>query len=156
MAENDKDRPGVIAPPPLIYLGFLALAFGLDSVWPVAVIPDRVQYPAGLALVALGMVIATLAVRRFRGAGTDFRTDKPTTALVADGLFRFSRNPIYIALSLIYAGIGLAWDNLWVLGLLVPVLAVIRYGVISAEERYLEDKFGEEYRRYQASVRRWL
>ena len=156
MAEDNKDRPGVIAPPPLIYLGFLVLAFGLDSIWPVAVIPDRVQYPAGLALVALGMVIATLAVRRFRGAGTDFRTDKPTTALVADGLFRFSRNPIYIALSLIYAGIGLAWDNLWVLGLLVPVLAVIRYGVISAEERYLEDKFGEEYRRYQASVRRWL
>ena len=55
-----------------------------------------------------------------------------------------------------YAGISIAVDSLWMLALLVPTLAVIRAGVIGREERYLERKFGDEYQRYKASVRRWL
>ena len=78
------------------------------------------------------------------------------TALVTEGPFQFSRNPIYLALTLIYCGIGMAADSGWVLGLVVPVLAVMRYGVIAAEERYLEAKFGEAYRHYKGHVRRWL
>ena len=132
------------------------MGLGLDQVWPVALIPDGVQYPAGFALVALGGVILTVAVRRFLRAGTSVETRKPTTALVTGGPFRYSRNPIYVAMGLAYAGIGIAADSPWVLGLLVPALAVMRYGVISPEERYLEGKFGDEYRRYKASVRRWL
>ncbi len=156
MTGDDKDLAGVIAPPPLIYLAFLLLGLGLDYVWPVAVIPEGVQYPAGALLIALGLALFAAAVRQFVKADTSVQTRKPTTAIITDGPFRFSRNPIYLAMSLSYAGIAIAADNLWILGLLVPALAVIRCGVISREERYLERKFAEEYLRYKASVRRWL
>ena len=72
------------------------------------------------------------------------------------GPYSISRNPIYIALSLIHLGIGVLSDSLWVVGLIVPALLTIRYGVIAREERYLDAKFGDDYRRYKASVRRWL
>ena len=153
---TEDDTPGVVAPPPLIYLGFLLLGVALDYAWPIAVIPDGLQYAAGAALMVASGVIAITAIRQFRAAGTSFHPHKPDTALITGGLFRVSRNPLYIGLSLLYAGIGTAADNLWVLALLVPTLAVIRYGVIAREERYLEARFGEDYLRYKASVRRWL
>jgi protein-S-isoprenylcysteine O-methyltransferase Ste14 len=95
-------------------------------------------------------------LRQFERAGTNHGTHKPATALVTGGLNRFSRNPIYISLSLIYAGIALLANSAWALVLLVPLLIVMHYGVIVREERYLEMKFGEDYRRYKAAVRRWL
>ncbi len=153
---NQRDNPGVIAPPPLIYLGFLGGGLLLDYVLPVALVPDGAQYAAGFALIAVGLVMFALAVREFFKAGTSVETRKPTTAIVTGGPFRFSRNPIYVALSLVYAGIGFAVDSAWVLALLVPALIVMRYGVVSREERYLERKFGEAYLRYKASVRRWV
>ncbi|MCH7635332.1 MAG: isoprenylcysteine carboxylmethyltransferase family protein, partial [Proteobacteria bacterium] len=67
-----------------------------------------------------------------------------------------SRNPMYLALSLLYAGIGIAADGPWTLALLVPLLLVMHYGVIIREERYLERKFGDDYRRYKSTTRRWL
>ena len=156
MNESDKDNPGVIAFPPLIYLAFLLTGLALDYLWRVAVLPDRVQYTAGFALMALGGVVVSFTIPQFRKARTTFSTFKPTTALITGGPFRFSRNPAYLSLSLLYAGIGVTADNLWMLGLLVPTLMVMHYGVISREEQYLESKFGEEYLRYKASVRRWL
>ena len=156
MTADNRDCPGVIAPPPIIYLGFLGLGLGLDYVWPAATLPGTGQFAAGLALIFPGVVIIALAIRRLRKAGTNVEPHKPTTALVTTGPFRLSRNPIYLSLSLIHAGIGIAADNPWILGLLVPALAVIRYGVIAREERYLEGKFGAAYLAYKASVRRWL
>jgi len=151
-----QDKPGVIAPPPIIYLGGLALAFGLDALWPIAVLPAVVQYTAGLPLIGLGILIIVLAFRRFRRAGTNIEPHKPTTAMVTDGLYGLSRNPIYVALTGIALGIGIAADNAWVLSMLVPTLAIMRTGVIAREERYLEGKFGAAYRQYKAAVRRWL
>ena len=75
---------------------------------------------------------------------------------MTDGLYSFSRNPIYLALSAIYAGIGFLAGNIWILALLGPTLAVVRIGVISREELYLEGKFGRRYTDYKGSVRRWL
>jgi protein-S-isoprenylcysteine O-methyltransferase Ste14 len=150
------DKPGVIAPPPVIYLAGLAVAFALDALWPVAVLPETLQYAVGLPLIGLGLLIIALAFRRFRRAGTHIEPYKPTTAIVTDGLYGASRNPIYAALTGIALGIGIAADNVWVPPILVPTLLVMRYGVIAREERYLEGKFGDEYRRYKANVRRWL
>jgi len=76
--------------------------------------------------------------------------------MVTDGLYGLSRNPIYVALTGIALGIGIAADNAWVLSMLVPTLAIMRTGVIAREERYLEGKFGAAYRQYKAAVRRWL
>ena len=81
---------------------------------------------------------------------------KPALALVDAGPFRFSRNPLYVGLTLMYAGLALLIPALWPLLLLIPVLAVLSWGVVRREERYLERKFGEGYRSYKARTRRWL
>ncbi len=156
MNESNKDNPRVIVGPPLIYLAFLLTGLALDYLWPVAVLPDSVQYTAGFAVIALSGVIVAFTLPQFSNARTNFSPFKPTTALITGGPFRFSRNPAYLSLSLLYTGIGVTADNLWMLGLLVPTLMVMHYGVISREEQYLESKFGEEYLRHKASVRRWL
>lgn len=153
---DDRDNPGVVAPPPVIYLGFLVLGGALDYLWPVGLGAGAVGVAAGAALFAIGGVIAFTAIREFRRAGTDFKTHRPSTAIVTGGLYRHSRNPIYIALALAYAGIAVAADGLWAMALLAPTLVVVHHGVIAREERYLEGKFGDEYLRYKASVRRWL
>lgn len=157
---HGKDQPGVVAHPPLIYGGFLALGLGLDWTWPWPLTAASFAAAPRLALAALaaalGVLIAIFGIREFRRRGTNFRTDRPSTVIITGGLYRYSRNPLYIALSLIYAGLALALDSAWILALLVAVLAVVRYGVIAREERYLERKFGEEYLGYKRSVRRWL
>jgi protein-S-isoprenylcysteine O-methyltransferase Ste14 len=89
-------------------------------------------------------------------AGTNMRPDKPATALVTGGPFRFSRNPLYLSLTALYVGITLLFDALWPLVTLVPMLAVLHWGVILREERYLEAKFGDAYRAYKTRVRRWI
>jgi protein-S-isoprenylcysteine O-methyltransferase Ste14 len=81
---------------------------------------------------------------------------KPTTALVTEGPFRYSRNPIYVALTLLYVGVALLINALWILLLVVPAVLVLRYGVIAREEAYLTRKFGDAYRQYTTQVRRWL
>lgn len=159
-ASGGEDVAGVVAPPPLIYLGFLAAGLGVGYLWPLAIAGDGMPTAArtglGAALAALGIVIGIAGFRQFRKAGTDVRPDRPTTALVTQGIYRYSRNPLYISQTLVYAGIALAADSLWALAFLVPTLAVVRYGVIAREEAYLERKFGDEYRRFTAEVRRWL
>ncbi len=151
-----KDSPGVVAPPPIIYLCGLALAFALDWIWPIALLPATVQYVVGIPLIVLGFSVIALAFLRFRRAGTNIEPYKPTTAIVTDGLYGISRNPIYAAMAVIALGIAITADNAWVVLMLVPTLAVMRTGVIAREERYLESKFGGDYRRYKASVRRWI
>lgn len=151
------DHPHVIASPPLIFLGFLVLGLGLEWLWPTAlglVIGFRVALAAGILAIAGGLAVT--GIRAFRRAGTNVPPHKPATAIVTDGPFRYSRNPLYLGLALILAAAGVGLDSLWVLLMLAPMLVVIRYGVIAREERYLEAKFGDAYRRYKARVRRWL
>ena len=114
------DNPGVIAQPPYIFLCFLALGFGLDAAWPFGLGLAGAQVPGGVALLALGLLIATLALRQFARAGTSYQTRNPASALISRGLYRHSRNPVYIGLIVVYAGIGVAVDNPWILGLGVP------------------------------------
>ena len=150
------DNPGVVAQPPYIFLGFLALGLGLDLAWLFGLGLAGAQVPAGVALAGLGLAIATLALGQFAAAGTSYQTRDPASALIASGLYRYSRNPIYIGLILVYAGVSVALDNPWILRLGVAAVGLVRYGVIAREERYLEAKFGAEYRRYRSAVRRWL
>jgi protein-S-isoprenylcysteine O-methyltransferase Ste14 len=91
-----------------------------------------------------------------RGADTTIRIDKPVSSLIQDGPFRYSRNPGYLALTMLYAGIAVRRNSLWAILLLPLVLIVIQREVIEREERYLERTFGEEYPAYKARVRRWV
>ena len=150
------DHPDVIAKPPGIVAGFLAVGLAIETAWPSSVLPQTAQYVAGGAVFAAGLALVTWAMSRFRSAGTNIPTSLPATAFVTDGPYRLTRNPIYVAMALGVIGIALAVDSLWLLGLAIPLMAVIHFGVVRREERYLEKKFGDVYRGYKASVRRWI
>lgn len=151
-----RDNPGVITHPPFLYAGGLAAGALLDLVIPLPMLPPGAGMVPGVALVGLGLALAGWCVGLFRRAGTNVPTHKPVTAIVTDGPYRFSRNPIYVALTTLSVGIA-AWANsFWMLGLLIPTLVIMNIGVIDREERYLANKFGDEYLAYKARVRRWL
>lgn len=151
-----KDGPRPIAHPPVIAAAGLALGFALDALWPSPILPSGLQYGLGFALLLVGVALAGLAVWQFHRAGTAVPTWQAASRLVTHGLYARSRNPIYIALGLIHAGLAVAADAPLVLASLPAVLLVLHFGVILREERYLDARFGEPYRRYRASVRRWL
>ena len=156
MNQTDKDTPKVIAPPPLIFLGGLLIGILLKVFWPISVLPDTLQLPFGLILISIALMIFGLSIREFVKAQTEVNPYKPTTSIISTGPYRFSRNPLYLALTLIYLGIGSWLDNIWILLLLVPILTIMQVGVIYREERYLENKFGEDYLNYKNKTRRWL
>ncbi len=157
MNQNEKkDIAGVIAPPPLIYLAALIVALGLEGAARADTGLGRIGLWIGLALIALAVVIALLARRQFIKGGTSLRVEEPSTAILSTGPFRFTRNPLYLALAMLQVGIGLVAGMAWIIVWVVPALLVIRFGVIAREERYLERKFGQEYLDYKAQVRRWL
>jgi protein-S-isoprenylcysteine O-methyltransferase Ste14 len=91
-----------------------------------------------------------------RRAHTNVDPTQPATALVVEGPFMLTRNPLYLSLTLLYTGITILVNTLWAMLLLPVILVVMRWGVIDREERYLERKFGERYLRYKASVHRWI
>ena len=152
------DVAGVIALPPLIFLGFLAAAAVLEAVVPLPVLAAQTlaRYLAGAALAACGFVIIGMGTRRFVAAGTNIPPYLPTTALVVDGIYGRTRNPLYLGTTLVYLGLSVAAGSLWAIVLVVPLLWVINVGVVAREERYLERKFGDAYRAYKARVRRWV
>jgi len=153
------DRPGVIAPPPLIATLAVVLGLLLDRTLPAYVIATMFTKSERLTvggLVALaGGVLVLAAERRFKAAGTHVQPWRPTLALATDGVYERMRNPMYIGLLLLTGGIGIALASDWTLVLLVPTALILHYGVVLREERYLEAKFGDAYRRYKAKVPRW-
>jgi len=151
-----QDNAGVIAHPPFIYLAGVLIGLGLDAIWPAPQLLKVTQYGLGGVLIAAGVAIVVACAWRFSRAGTTVPTNTPTSALVTGGLYRYSRNPIYLALTLIHLGIAAAVDSPWILAMLAPVLLIMTFGVIAREERYLEAKFGAVYTDYKARVRRWL
>jgi protein-S-isoprenylcysteine O-methyltransferase Ste14 len=151
MAEHDA--PSVIAPPPLIYLGGLGIGFGLEALLPSASLPDWLAWPLGGLMVLAGGALAASFIRAFRRAGTSANPAEPSARLVTSGPYRLSRNPGYLGLALVYAGIAILSGALWALATLGPTLIVVDRGVILPEERYLSRRFGEEYSRYRRRSR---
>jgi protein-S-isoprenylcysteine O-methyltransferase Ste14 len=150
------DHPGVVILPPVLYLIGLALGFLIHWAAPRPIVSSSFRFLLGGVLVVLAMVLARWGQSVMDRAGTNVKPTKPTTALVVTGPFRYSRNPLYISLTLLYLGIALLANSLWVMVMIVPVLAVLHYGVVLREERYLEARFGDTYRAYRARVRRYL
>ncbi len=156
MIDEKNDNAGVKVPPPLIYLSAIIAGLILNYLYPTAFLPVSISRIVGILSAALAVFILVLAFRAFKLAQTNLEPWKPTNAIVSDGIFRFSRNPIYLAYTLFYLGAAFLFGSLWMLALLVPVLLVMRYSVIAREEKYLENKFGAEYGDYKRRARRWI
>jgi protein-S-isoprenylcysteine O-methyltransferase Ste14 len=154
---TDTGTAGVIARPPLLFLAALLIGFVLDRLLrlPVPGI-DLVHWIIGGSLILIGLALAAAGIRNFSRARTPFVSIKPTRALVTTGIHGWTRNPIYLGMFLIYGGIGVAAQSLWILILALPLAITIRLGVVAREEAYLERRFGDAYRDYKARVRRWL
>lgn len=137
---------------------FLA-AIVLQRAWPLS-LPRGPHTPAvrpvGVALIAAGLALVALARRELGRQGQPTDPGRPTSRLVTTGVFSVSRNPLYLGGICLLVGIALALDLPWVLILLVPAITVAQRVLIAPEERYLAARFGEEYRAYSASVRRWI
>lgn len=153
--ERDVANLGLVRPP-LVYLASLVAGGVLDFLHPLPFVPEGLATPVGGTLVLAAIALFAFAVGTFQGAGTPVPGDRPTTALVRTGPYRFSRNPIYLAFTLLGLGIGVWLDSLWFVVTMAAAVAVMAWIVIPREERYLEEKFGDAYRDYKACVRRWV
>ena len=155
-ATSTTDSAGVVAPAPILYGFALVVGLVIEYAWPTVVPMKVVSLWLGSLMIAMSIPIVISAVLALRRGRTAFDARRPTTTIVSDGAFQYSRNPTYLSLTLLYFGASLLIDSLWVLVMLVPAVALIQWGVIFREERYLEQEFGEEYRNYARRVRRWI
>jgi protein-S-isoprenylcysteine O-methyltransferase Ste14 len=157
LMKPDEDSAKVTFPPPFIYLGMLLLGLLADRLLGISLpLSQPVRFAALGMLAVLGLAIGLPAQTRFSRAGTDVKPWKTTSSIVREGAFRFTRNPMYLGMALLYLGLALGLASVSALVLLPLLLLVIQTQVIAREERYLEAKFGEEYRSYKAAVRRWI
>ena len=154
---DTADTPNVIVRPPIAWA--LAVLAGLALNWfmPLPIVPAAVLGGwLGALLFALALALFVWAIATMTWGGSNVPTNLPTTTIVDTGPYRFTRNPIYLAMVLGLIGLAIAFNTLWLLLVPVPFALVIRYGVIAREEAYLDRKFGDVYRRYRLRVRRWL
>jgi protein-S-isoprenylcysteine O-methyltransferase Ste14 len=143
----------------LIALATLLVGLALDWFMPCFIVRGIfsfwVRLVIGATVVATGAAMAIVAFRTFRQAGTNVEPWKPALTLVTTGIFAWIRNPMYLALILLLAGVAIALASDWMLFLLIPAALVLHFGVVKREERYLEGKFGEAYRAYMSKVPRY-
>jgi protein-S-isoprenylcysteine O-methyltransferase Ste14 len=153
-----KDHSRIVAHPPVIFGIVLAVGFLIGRFYPLAIMADPGTLSKVLAnlLFVVSVVVMVTTTRLMLRRKTDPRPDRPTTTIVTEGFFKYSRNPLYLSLLLIYSGIAIHANSLWLVFLLPVLLLGLERGVVIREERYLEAKFGEEYLQYKKRVRRWI
>ncbi len=154
-----RDHPNVVIRPPILFSMGFALGALFEFLFPLGPGLGGGSFRpivVGLVFFCLGFALAGGAVARFRSAGTNVPTVEPTLALVTDGLYRLSRNPIYIGLTMMYFGLCVALTTLWGIFFLPIILQVLNRGVVRREEAYLSRKFPRTYEGYQQRVPRWI
>ncbi len=154
--ETPEDRPDIPIKPGWHFTMYFLMGVGFDTLFPTDAFSESVRFTLGAGLVLAGAILHASAIGRFRKAGTRHETDKPARALIADGPYRLSRNPIYLGWMSLYLGLGIFFNNLWIVFLGAPLFATLQVAIITREEEYLEGKFGADYRAYREGVRRWL
>ena len=159
MADTESpDGAKVRFPPPLVAVLSLLLGVALNLQFPIVSIPIPAMWriALGVAIVIAGVVPAVAARIHFRRTGQSVIPWKPTPELIFQGPYRFTRNPMYVGLTLMQIGIGVALNNLWISLLAAVTLAIIHVIAVRPEEAYLSQKFGDPYRAYLTRVRRYL
>jgi len=145
-------------PPPLVYLLFILLGVGIQ--WTVA--PLRIEAgtfwvrAAGVLIVLFGLWLNVDAFKLFQRTGQHPAPWKPSPELVLSGAYRFTRNPMYLGMTWIQVGLGLALNNLWISLLAAFSLLAVHFIAVLPEEGYLTEKFGDSYRSYLVKVRRYI
>ena len=160
MAQTDSKEKGadVRFPPPLVWLGGLILGIVIDRFVLSAPFPFArwASIGAGAFVMAFGGPLPISARMHFKRTGQSVRPWDPTPSLIFEGPYRFTRNPMYVGLTLFQIGLGLLLNNVWVSALALPALAIVHFMAVLPEERYLSGKFGTSYRDYLGRVRRYL
>jgi len=154
--ENTTQNTGLKLPPPIIYAAALFLGLVLNYFFPITFLPDVWGWGIGIANLVVAGAIIPFVIIRYKKVKTPFDVRKPASTLVTDGPNHYSRNPGYLALTLLYLGIGFILNNIWILSFVVPVVLIMDLWIIRSEERHLEAVFGEQYLRYKSAVRRWV
>ena len=150
------DSPGVRIPPPVIYVAAFVLGLALQAWVPLPFLAQPVALGLGAVIAAAGaLCIVTSIPTMVRGHGT-LNTAGPSAALVVSGPYRFSRNPMYLGLALLFTGVAVMFSAVWALLFVIPLVLYTQVRVIVPEERYLQRTFGDSYRAYCSHVRRWL
>ncbi len=150
------DHPDVVIHPPLFYLAALVLSYVLNKFQPRPIFDSLIPRLLGLFFVIAGLSIIAAGRRMMRAHGTNINPTKPTTAIIQSGPYRYSRNPLYLSLTLAYCGLAMLINTWWAVFLLLPVLLSMHFLVVLREERYLKNKFGDAYQAYCSKVRRYL
>ena len=158
MTDRPEDIARILAPPPILFI--LCLGAGCLLHWLVPQsappLPYYARAAAGCLLIITSLLTGGVTVRAFRRCRTPVSPHKPTVNIVTSGPFRFSRNPLYCALLILYAGCAVLIHSLWVYLLMPFLFCLLHFGVVLREEQYLAGKFGTDYLGYKKSVRRWL
>ncbi len=154
MTMSDKDSPGLLVPPPIVYFVCLMIGLGLDTLWPLPFLARTLQFVLGFTIIAVSFLFFGLVLRAFSKSKTSIDHRKPTTEIITTGPFAYSRNPVYLSMTMLFIGVAVTVDRLWFLVMAVPAAVLIHYVVILREEAFLKRAFGDEYRRYKAAVRR--
>ena len=152
-----KSETGIHIIPPLVFLATFVLAWLVHWLFPLGLgLPMALRWLLGAILILGPLAVIPHLFTLFRRAGSEYDIRKVPKGLVTEGLFRWSRNPGYVALIVLGVGVAILFDNLWVLLLIVPATIIVRREVVLKEEALLEREFGEKYRRYKSRVRRWI
>lgn len=144
-------------PPPLVALLLIGVSLGIHFAYPVLLLPEGwLQFVVAVPLIVLGVALTGRSLKRFGVAGTDERYEEPSSAIVTDGPYARTRNPMFLSATLVYLGVGVAVNTAWALAGLIVWIVYLQFGVIRREERYLENRFGDEYTSYKRRVPRWI
>ncbi len=146
----------VVLVPPYLFGSFVLAGVVLDFAFPLPFLGPNAAFIGGLVLLLASGLLARAALRAMKEEKTSINVYRATTVLVTSGPFRYSRNPIYVSLALLYLAVSAFLNSLWLVALFFPLMGVVTCGLIRKEERYLEEIFGARYRNYKAKVRRWI
>ena len=155
-AADERRKVGMLVPPPLLLLALMAVCVVAQAFWLGGLTFSPVRDALGLLALAASIGLVAACGARFVKAGTPFRPTSPTTAIVEDGPYRVSRNPMYLGMAGALAGLGVLFGGLCFAAAAVLFLIVVHFGVVLPEERYLEARHGAAYRQYKRRVRRWM
>ena len=154
-SSSPPDHAEVAFHPPLLLLGAIGLGFAARWLAPAEFLPSGVALAVGPVLSAAAFGLFLWAALTMHYGGASLPTGEPTDYIIVGGPYRFSRNPIYLGMVLLQAGIGIWSNSLWFIGLAALSVVLLNWGVIFREERYLTRKFGQSYSMYKEQVRRW-